>query len=175
MLVFDYSIHEFITRFEAHPAFPLLRSSKSSFLAELLPHCMYCLASHISVERSHAMFCANNSSRAHAQQWNATDIAIRLYQRRALLCRGALFDLLVSRLLRVVKNKCGLRHPLNLAKHILSQRHFLGSKKRSFPESFRGWTSFVRGAALQRRSPEMESGGASSTRALARASFGHSD
>jgi hypothetical protein len=134
---FDYSNHECITQFEVHPAFPLLRSSKNSFLAELLPHCMHCLASQVSVERWRAMFCVNISSQAHAQQWNVTGIAIRLHQLRALLCRGALCALLVQMLLRVVQKKCSARHPLNLANRILSQRHFLGSKKshsRSFYE-----------------------------------------
>ena len=126
---FDYSNHEFITQFEVHPAFPLLRSSKNSFLAELLPHRMHCLASQVSVERWRAMFCVNISSQAHAQQWNVTGITIRLHQLRALLCRGALCALLVQMLLRVVQKKCSARHPLNLAKRILSQRHFLGSKK----------------------------------------------
>jgi TPR repeat protein len=126
---FDYSNHEFMTQFVVHPAFPLLRSSKNSFLAELLPHCMHCLASQVSVERWRAMFCVNLSSQAHAQQWNVIGIAIRLHQRRALLCRGALCAFLVQMLLRVVQKKCSVRHPLNLAKRILSQRHFLGSKK----------------------------------------------
>jgi TPR repeat protein len=90
---------------------------------------MYCLASQISVERWRTVFCVNISSQAHAQLWNATGIAMRLHQRRALLCRAALCALLVLRLLRVVQKKCGVRHPLNLAKRILSQRHFLGSKK----------------------------------------------
>ncbi len=117
------TLHPVIARLAQHPASSL---AGREFVAQLLAHFLYRLATRVSVQRWEAVFRCR-PSHAHAKQWHVTGIDIARQQRRALLCRGALLCVLVPRLL-CVQGEYGVIYPLNLARRIASRRHFLGSK-----------------------------------------------
>jgi hypothetical protein len=79
------------------------------------------------VQRWEAMLRYRHLSRAPAQQWNVYGSGIGLRQRRALLCRGALCAVLVSKLMRF-QGRYGARNVLHHACCVISRRHFLVSK-----------------------------------------------
>ena len=117
--------HAFIARLESHPAYSQAR--KEYFITELMAHPLYCRASRSSVQRWEVMFCCRAPSRAHAQQWHVYGIDVGVTQRRALLTRAALCELLVLRLMRS-RGEYGVRYPLLHATCVVSRRHFLVSK-----------------------------------------------
>jgi TPR repeat protein len=121
--------HPFIASLESHPALPLARPDPE-FIAELTALPLYCLASRVSVQRWDTMFCGRASSPAPPQQWNVFGICVGLQQRRALLTRGGLCELLVLRLM-CFRGEYRVRRPLHAAACILSQRHFLVSRDRA--------------------------------------------
>ncbi len=109
--------HSFIERLRANPGFS---SADRELIAEAEAHPAYCLVSRACVKR------CSHASRALAQQWNVYGSGIGLRQRRALLCRGALCAVLVSKLMRFqgqydVMNFNALHH----ACCVISRRHFL--------------------------------------------------
>jgi hypothetical protein len=120
------SLNPFIESVTAHPAF-WLACPDPAFVAELLAHPLYCRASRSSVQRWEVMFCCRAPSRAHAQQWHVYGIDVGVTQRRALLTRAALCELLVLRLMRF-RGAYGVRYPLRHATCVVSRRHFLVSK-----------------------------------------------
>ena len=91
--------HAFIAWLESHPARDVARPD-CEFVAELMAHPVYCLASRCSVQRWELMLRCRFPSRAHAQQWHVYDIDVGLKQRSTLLVRAALCELLVLRLMR---------------------------------------------------------------------------
>ncbi len=93
----SFVLHPFIQRLRAHPG---LASADREHIAEAEAHPAYCLASRACLQRWKAMLRYRHASRAPAQQWNVYGSGIGLRQRRALLCRGALCAVLVSRLMR---------------------------------------------------------------------------
>jgi hypothetical protein len=119
--------HAFIAWLEAHPAFSVA-CSDCDFAADLLVHPLYCLASRSSVQRWEVMFRCRAPSHAHAQQWNVHGIDVGVKQRRAVLVKAALCEVLVQRLMSFQRAIC-VRHPLHVAKHIVSRRHFVGKHK----------------------------------------------
>ena len=118
--------HAFVARFESHPARDLACPDRE-FVAELLAHPFYCLASRSSVQRWEVMFRCRSPSQAHAQQWHVHGIDVGLQQRSTLLDRAALCELLVLRLMRF-GGVCRVRHPEHHATCVVSRRHFLVSK-----------------------------------------------
>jgi hypothetical protein len=118
------TLHPVIVRLAAHPAFSL---AGREFVAQLPAHFLYRLATRVSVQRWEAVFRCR-PSQAHAKQWHVIGIDIARQQRRALLCKAALFAVLVPRLLRF-QGEYGVIYPLNLAQRIASRRHYLGSNK----------------------------------------------
>ena len=140
----SFELHPFIQRLRAHPGFS---SADRELAAEAEAHPAYCLASRACVQRWEAMppahlwpspqstrqfwlpghFVYRHLSRASAQQWNVYGSGIGLRQRRALLCRGALCAVLVSRLMRF-QGQYGARDVLHHACCVISRRHFLVSK-----------------------------------------------
>ncbi len=118
--------HAFIARFQSHPALSVA-CPDPAFVAELLAHPLYCRASRSSVQRWEVMFCCRAPSRAHSQQWHVYGIDVGVTQRRALLTRAALCELLVLRLMRS-RGAYGVRYPLRHATCVVSRRHFLVSK-----------------------------------------------
>jgi hypothetical protein len=63
--------HPFTAWFESHPAREFVLADRE-FVAELLAHLLYCLASRSSVQRYEAMFRCRAPSQVHAQQLNAS-------------------------------------------------------------------------------------------------------
>ena len=118
--------HAFIAWLESHPARDVARPD-CEFVAELMAHPVYCLASRCSVQRWELMLRCRFPSRAHAQQWHVYDIDVGLKQRSTLLTRAALCELLVLRLMRF-RSAGRCRHPLPRAACVVSRRHFLVSK-----------------------------------------------
>jgi len=116
--------HPFIAWFESHPAREFVYGE---FVAELLAHPLYCLASRSSVQRHELMFRCPAPSQVHAHQWNVYGIDVGLKQHRTLLTRSALCDLLVLRLMRF-GGEFGVRRPQHCATCVMSRRHFLVSK-----------------------------------------------
>jgi TPR repeat protein len=124
-----HACHSFIAWFNAHPALSVA-CSDLAFVAELMAHPLYCLASRCSVQRWELMFRCRSPSRAHAQQWHVYDIDVGLKQRSTLLTRAALCELLVLRLMRF-RSAGRCRHPLPRAACVVSRRHFLVSKNQA--------------------------------------------
>jgi TPR repeat protein len=120
------SLHPFIERFKAHPALSLA-CPNPAFVAELTAHPLYCRASRSSVQRWEVMFRCRAPSQAHAQQWHVYGIDVGLKQRRTLLARAALCELLVLRLMRF-GGTCHVRNPQHHATCLVSRRHFFVSK-----------------------------------------------
>ena len=151
--------HAFIAWCQAHPAL-CVACPDPAFVAEMLAHPFYCRASRSSVQRWEVMFCCRAPSRAHAQQWHVYGIDVGVTQRRALLTRAALCELLVLRLMRSLGAN-GVRYPLHHATCVVSRRHFLVSKnlaQSAFDEGQRMYgsqrfndaaKSFARAAILQ--------------------------
>jgi TPR repeat protein len=118
--------NSFIARVEDHPALFL---AGPEFVTELAAHPMHCLASQHCLQRLEGMFCFRVLSQAHVRDLNIYGFDVVLRQCRALIMRAALSKLLVQRLIMNFQGACCARNPLNLAKHILSRRHFLGRFK----------------------------------------------
>jgi hypothetical protein len=119
----SFVLHPFIQRLRAHPGFS---SADRELIAEAEAHPAYCLVSRACLQRWEAMLRYRHLTLASAQQWNVYGSGIWLRQRRALLCRGALCVVLVSRLMRfqcqyVTMNFNALHH----ACCVISRRHFL--------------------------------------------------
>jgi TPR repeat protein len=132
--------HAFIAWFGSHPARDLA-CPDVQFIAELLVHPLYCLASRSSVQRWEVMFRCRAPSQAHAQQWHVYGIDVGPKQRSTLLARAALCELLVLRLMRF-GGACRVRYPQQVATCVVSRRHFLGSKNLAeglFQEGQRFW------------------------------------
>ena len=116
-----FAPHHFIERLHAHPAFA---SADRAHIDEAVAHPAYCLASRVCVQHWEAA-----QLQARAQQWNVYGSGIGLRQRRTLLCRGSVCELLVRRLMCFQGElQCGVRNALHHACCIISRRHFLVSK-----------------------------------------------
>ncbi len=116
----------FIDRFENHPARHFL-SPDGEFVAELLAHPLYCLASQNSVQRWKVMFrCRPWQYHAHAQQWHtaSTLAGVHRKQRSSLLTRAAFCELLVLKMIST-PGPYLVKTLLHLARCVVSRRHFL--------------------------------------------------
>jgi TPR repeat protein len=118
--------NSFIARVQDHPALFL---AGPEFVTELAAHRMHCLASQHCLQRLEGMFCFRVLSQTHVRDWNVYGYDVVLRQCWAVIMRAALSKLLVQRLIMNFQGACCARNPLNLAKHILSRRHFLGRFK----------------------------------------------
>jgi hypothetical protein len=116
--------HAFIDWFESHPARAFL-VPEGDFVAELLAHPSYCLASRISVQRLGRMFRYHPLQSPHAQQWHMYSIDVGRRQRSSLLTRAAFCELLVLRMIRIPNR---FKKPLHVASCVVSRRHFLVSR-----------------------------------------------
>ena len=118
--------HAFIAWLESHPARDVARPD-CEFVAELMAHPVYCLASRCSVQRWELMLRCRFPSRAHAQLWHVYDIDVGLKQRSSLLARAAFSEVLVLRLVGF-RGACSVGRLLHHATCVVSRRHFLVSK-----------------------------------------------
>jgi hypothetical protein len=118
-----FELHPFIQRLRAHPGFS---SADRELIAEAEAHPAYCLVSRACLRRWEAMLRYRHASQAPAQQWNVYGSGIGLRQRRALLCRGALCAVLVSRLMHFQGRHVAMNfNALHHACCVISRRHFL--------------------------------------------------
>jgi TPR repeat protein len=127
--VVSYMQDAFIARFEAHSARSLARPSRA-FASELTAHPLYCLASRISMQRLQATCRRLTPLKALPQQWSVLNIAVGRRQRQQLVCRGALCETLVHRLM-LCHVDFGATSFLSHATCVVSRRHFLVSKNRA--------------------------------------------
>jgi TPR repeat protein len=120
-------LHAFIAWLESHPARDVARPD-CEFVAELMAHPVYCLASQTSMQRWEVMFRHRAPSHAHSQQWqHVYGIDVGLKQRSTLLARTALSEVLVRKLM-CFRGACSVGGLLHHAKCVVSRRHFLVSK-----------------------------------------------
>jgi hypothetical protein len=117
----SFELHPFIQRLRAHPG---LASADRELITEAEAHPAYCFVSRACVQHWEAMLRYRHLSRAPAQQWNVYGSGIGLRQWRALLCRGALCAVLVSRLMRFQGRQVAM-NALHHACCVISRRHFL--------------------------------------------------
>jgi TPR repeat protein len=118
--------HAFIAWFQVHPALAVA-CPQHDFVAELMAHPVYCLASRISLQRWELMLRCRFPSQAHAQQWHVYDIDVGLKQRSTLLATAAFSEALVRKLVGF-RGACSVGRLLHHAKCVVSRRHFLVSK-----------------------------------------------
>lgn len=116
--------HAFIDWFKSHPARDFL-CPEGDFVAELLAHPLYCLASRISVQRWGRMFRCHPLQSSHTQQWHVCSIDVGRRQRSSLLTRAAFCELLVLRMIPIPNRFKKMPH---LASCVVSRRHFLVSR-----------------------------------------------
>jgi TPR repeat protein len=120
-------------RLLAHPALPLA-CPDAEFVAELNALPAYCLASRFSMRRWEAGFLPQRCvAGIHLGLLlrEQRRIHLGLPQRRAVLTRGGMCELLALRLLRVRGEYCVRHNPLRAAICIVSQRHFLVARDRA--------------------------------------------
>jgi hypothetical protein len=93
---------------------------RPGFIAELLAHPVYSLASRINAQHFEAL-ARRRAVRTRALHWHALLISIGVPQRLAVVCRGRLSALLVQRL---ICSRSDVQH----ATAVVSRRHFVGLK-----------------------------------------------
>ncbi len=118
--------HAFIAWFESHPARHVARLD-SQFVAELMAHPVYCLASQVSELRWELISRRRAQLQPHSRQWHACDIWVGLKQRGRLISRAALSEALVQKLM-CFRGACSVGRLPHHTKCVVSQRHFLVSK-----------------------------------------------
>ena len=101
---------------------------RSDFIAELLAHPVYSLASKINVEYFEAV-ARRRAVSTRALPWHALRVSIGVPQRLAVVCRGGLSTLLVQRLICFGKERA-VKRALKHATCVMSRRHFVGLKDR---------------------------------------------
>jgi hypothetical protein len=116
---------DFILHVISHPA---AAAAGHELLARLTAHPVRCLASQLNFARWRVMLRCRTPSPVHPPHWHSIGIDVGLPQRQTVLCGGALLCVIVERLL-CFQGESGVIYPFNLAKHIASRRHFLGSYK----------------------------------------------
>jgi hypothetical protein len=93
---------------------------RPGFIAELLAHPVYSLASRINAEYFEAV-ARRRAVRTRALHWRAVLMSIGVSQRLAVVCRGRLSALIVQKLI------CSPSEPRH-ATAVVSRRHFVGLK-----------------------------------------------
>ena len=98
------------------------------FMAELLAHPVYSLASKINAEYFEAV-ARRRAVSTRALHWHALLVSIGVPQRLAVVCRGGLSALLVQRLICFGSER-SVKRALKHATCVTSRRHFIGLKNR---------------------------------------------
>ena len=96
------------------------------FIAELLAHPVYSLASKINGEYFVAV-ARRRAVSTRALHWHALLVSIGVPQRLAVVCRGGLSALLVQRLICFGRERA-VKRALKHATCVMSRRHFVGLK-----------------------------------------------
>ena len=98
------------------------------FIAELLAHPVYSLASMINEKHFEAV-ARRRAVPTQRLPWNTLLISIGVPQRLTVVCRGSLSALLVQRLICFGKERA-VKRAVKHAICVMSQRHFVGLKER---------------------------------------------
>ena len=98
----------------------------AGFIAELLAHPVYSLASKINAEYFEAV-ARRRAVSTRALHWHALLVSIGVPQRLAVVCRGGLSALLVQRLI-CFGSEHSVKRALKHATCVTSRRHFIGLK-----------------------------------------------
>ena len=106
----------------------LAKEQRSDFIAELLAHPVYSLASMINEKHFEAV-ARRRAVSTRALPWHALRVSIGVPQRLAVVCRGGLSTLLVQRLICFGKERA-VKRALKHATCVMSRRHFVGLKDR---------------------------------------------
>ena len=101
---------------------------RPGFIAELLAHPVYSLASKINAEYFEAV-ARRRAVSTRALHWHALLVSIGVPQRLAVVCRGGLSALLVHRLICFGRERA-VKRALKHATCVMSRRHFVGLKNR---------------------------------------------
>ena len=99
---------------------------RPAFIAELLAHPVYSLASRINAEYFEAV-ARRRAVRTRALHWPAVLMSMYLPQRLAVVCRGRLYAHLVQKLIRF-RSERAVKRALKHATAVLSRMHFVGLK-----------------------------------------------
>ena len=125
---------------------------RPGFIAELLAHPVYSLASRINAEYFEAV-ARRRAVRTRALHWRAVLMSIGVSQRLAVVCRGRLSALLVQKLI------CSPSEPRH-ATAVVSRRHFVGLKDSDATcvSTLQGHSSCVLSVAFHPSAPYLATG-----------------
>ena len=144
----------------------LVERPRSGFIAEVLAHPVYLLASRINAKYLEAVV-RRSAVSTRGSNWAALLMTIGCPQRLAVVCRGHLSVLLVHRLI-CFRRKCVMMHYLNHATAVLSRMHFVGSNVRVpvCVSMWRDYTSLVLSVAFHPSAPYLATGSIDNTAKL---------
>ena len=133
---------------------------RPAFIAELLAHPVYSLASRINAEYFEAV-ARRRAVRTRALHWRAVLMSIGVSQRLAVVCRGRLSALLVQKLI------CSPSEPRH-ATAVVSRRHFVGLKDSDATcvSTLQGHSSSVWSVAFHPSAPYLATGSGDHTAKL---------
>ena len=154
----EYSEKEAKEEEEARP--------RTGFIAELLAHPVYSLASKINAEYFEAV-ARRRAVSTRALHWHALLVSIGVPQRLAVVCRGGLSALLVQRLICFGRERA-VKRALKHATCVMSRRHFVGLKERipTCVSTLQGHSSYVSSVAFHPSAPYLATGSIDDTAKL---------
>ena len=138
----------------------------AGFVAELLAHPVYSLASKINAEYFEAV-ARRRAVSTRALHWHALLVSIGVPQRLAVVCRGGLSALLVQRLICFGRERA-VKRALKHATCVMSRRHFVGLKERipTCVSTLQGHSSSVTSVAFHPSAPYLATGSVDTTAKL---------
>ena len=144
----------------------LVREQRSGFIAELLAHPVYSLASMITEKHFEAV-ARRHAVSTRALPWHALLVRVIVPQRIAVVCRGGLSALLVQMLIcfgSVHNVKSALKH----ATCVMSRRHSVGLNERipKCVSTLQGHSEYVYSVAFHPSAPYLATGSHDSTAKL---------
>ncbi len=133
---------------------------RPGFIAELLAHPVYSLASRINAEYFEAL-ARRRAVRTRALHWRAVLMSIGVSQRLAVVCRGRLSALLVQKLI------CSPSEPRH-ATAVVSRGHFVGLKdsNATCASTLQGHSNSVYSVAFHPSAPYLATGSCDTTTKL---------
>ena len=131
---------------------------RPGFIAEILAHPVYSLASQIIAQHFEAV-ARRRAVCSRALHWPAPLVSICLPQRLAVVCRGHLSALLVQKLI-CFRSERAVKRALKHAIAVLSRRHFVGLKDCSAmcASTLRGHSGGVFSVAFHASAPYLATG-----------------
>ena len=128
------------------------------FIAELLAHPVYLLASSIGVKYIRALV-YRRELKTRELNWSAVLMSLCVSRRLAVLCRGQLSTLLVQKLIRF-RSQRALKRVLKPALSVLSKQNTVGSKKQiaTCVSTLQGHSTWVSSVAFHPSAPYLATG-----------------